>query len=98
MEEKMKIYCAVAGKYGSGDLQVVALAEDGEFVAGHMSSSVAWAKNDIGITSTRKHEHYQKEYPQGFELIWIDDIENDDRWKEAYAKNQAIRDEECVGT
>lgn len=96
VSEQMKIYCAVVGKYGQDDLQVAALAEDGEFVAGHISSSVYWAQNDIGITSTRKHELYQKQYPQGYELVWIDDIEKDARWKEAYAKNQAIPDEECV--
>lgn len=104
---KTKIYCGITGSYGNGcfsDVAVTALAEDGEYLAGHISSNEDWAKNDIGYNlqgvenprgpGASKLKHYAEKYPDGFELIWVDDVHNDERWKAAYEKNQAIPDEE----
>lgn len=50
-----------------------ALAEDGECLANHYSSSVDFAKHDMGLTSTWKHDRYSKHYSEGYELEWIDE-------------------------
>lgn len=71
-----KIYCFINGKIqGIGDLSVVALAEDGEQLAGHVSSSESYAKHDIGINSTWKHDKYKAHYPDGYELVWLTEEE-----------------------
>ncbi len=81
------IYCFLNGKWAGGpDVRVAALSEDGRFLAHHISSSESWAKVDIGISSTSKHDHYTKECPEGFDLVWIDDAGNDDRVLQAYAR------------
>jgi hypothetical protein len=75
---KKKIYCFINGGFGRLGGSVAALAEDGEGIAGHFSSNESWAKHDIGINSTWKHEIYQKKYPEGYELIWIDSNNDSD--------------------
>lgn len=70
-----KIYVFAAYKYGTGDVGLVAVAEDGQQVAGHVSSSVDWGKRDMGLTPSCnwKHDLYAKKYPNGYELEWVDD-------------------------
>jgi hypothetical protein len=68
---KPKIYCFInsaAHEWYVG----VALAEDGDYLAGHISSSKNWSKHDMGITSEWKHDAYAKKYPEGYELEWVD--------------------------
>lgn len=77
------------------DWQVgLALAEDGNVLASHVSSSRAWFRHDMGLTSEWKHEHYRRHYPDGFELVEVE--EGDERKHEgllaAYARNQAKRE------
>jgi hypothetical protein len=83
---KPKIYCFINGGFDDW-LRVAAVSEDGVGLAGHTSSSYFWAKNDIGITSDWKHENYQKHYPNGFELVWLDDpektLQEDETFKQA---------------
>ena len=56
----------------------VAIAEDGKVLAEHMSSSVLLAKADMGFgSSTRKHDLYDTKYPDGYELVWVDDWHSD---------------------
>ena len=70
---------------GVNDSQAcVALAEDGTPLAGHFSSSKEWAQHDMGVAghpvlldrekypSTWKHDLYQKHYPDGYEVEWVD--------------------------
>jgi len=70
---KPKIYCFVHAVIFDSDVSVHALAEDGTFLAAHVSSSEQFAKHDIGLTSERKHDAYRAHYPNGYELEWIDD-------------------------
>jgi hypothetical protein len=62
----------VNGTAWGSDLYVLALAEDGELLASHVSSCEGWAKSDIGATGDRKHENYRAKYPDGFEVVWLD--------------------------
>jgi hypothetical protein len=72
--KKPKIYAFINGIVpGLGDVLPVALAEDGTPLASHCSSSIHWARHDIGVTSDWKHEIYEKHYPNGFDVEWIDE-------------------------
>lgn len=81
------IFCFINGPKDLGDVIVSALAEDGTFLAEHMSSSEWWAKHDIGLTSNWKHEAYKAHYPDGYELEWVDDARTHERLNCAYSKH-----------
>ena len=55
------------------DVLGVAISEDGNVLAQHLSSNEGWAKHDMGITSDWKHEEYSKYYKDGYELVYIND-------------------------
>ena len=69
---------------GSNFVTGEALTEDGEFIAGHISSDVEWTKHDMGITSDWKHKYYSEYYPDGYELEWVDDPANHEGLQAAY--------------
>lgn len=85
------IFCWVNSGRGTDWQVVMAMAEDGTCLASHVSSNEDWAKHDIGITSDWKHEDYRRHYPDGYELVWVDDAKpgNHSGLDAAYAKNQA---------
>lgn len=82
----------VHGSTRGGDVLGCALSEDGTGIAEHLSSSVTFAKHDMGLTSDWKHEYYREHAPDGYELVWIDDAPNDPRWQAALALNRAQRE------
>lgn len=71
-----KIFCFINSENSFG-VQVCALSEDGDSLAGHVSSSESYAKHDIGINSDWKHEKYKERYPEGYELVWVDTSSNE---------------------
>jgi len=91
VDAKPKIYltCFPCHWGGHDDVHGQALAEDGTGLAGHLSSSESWAKHDMGLTSDWKHDTYDEHYPQGYELVWIDNHSTDPRWQAALALNKA---------
>lgn len=93
MSDKPKIYGFVNG--GSpGWYSVEAISEDGVFLAGHVCSHPGFGPHDIGVTSDWKHDTYAKYYPDGFEVVWIEDTKNDERLKAAHAKHVAMSADE----
>jgi len=70
-----------------GWLSMEALAEDGEFLAGHICSDKGFGPHDMGVTSNWKHPEYRKHYPDGFEVVWVDDAMTHVGLNEAYAKH-----------
>jgi hypothetical protein len=66
----------------------MAIAEDGNVLAKHLSSNTHWAKHDIGITSDWKHNYYKAHYPDGYELVWLDDVQT--LPKEVTERNNAL--------
>lgn len=66
-----KIFCFINSVNSLGHIPV-AIAEDGEVLAQHCSSSAGYAKHDIGIGSTIKHDIYKAKYPEGYELVWLE--------------------------
>lgn len=87
-----RIYCWVNAGRGTDMQMVVAMAEDGTGLAGHLSSHEDWAKHDIGVTSDWKHEVYREHYPDGFEVVWVDNfhqrMQTDMRFAQAVALNR----------
>lgn len=84
-----KIYCFINS--GSvGWYSVVGLAEDGHCLSGHLSSDEYWARHDIGITSNWKHEEYKKHYPDGYELVWLDEPMEDEGFRISAELNEKL--------
>lgn len=90
---KTKIYLACFPTTSMGDYIGYALAEDGVACASHLSSSIGWAKHDLGLTSNWKHDTYDLFYPDGYELEWVDDPKNHAGWQAAMVKNRAQADD-----
>lgn len=88
-----KIYCFVNGSNRDW-YPVLAMCEDGHVLGNHLSSSVGYAKHDIGITSDWRglHAEYQKHCPEGYELVWVDedDVKDHEGILAAYALNQEL--------
>lgn len=99
MTDKPKIYLwAAEFQWGHGDrvhtdYLAYAMAEDGTGLCSHLSSTVGWAKHDVGLTSNWKHDLYDKHYPNGYELVWLDDPEKDEGWKKAFELNKQMAKE-----
>ena len=83
----------ISGWGGPHDVVGFALAEDGRGLGSHLSSSVGFAKHDMGLTSDWKHDTYAEAYPDGFELVWVDDPESHDGFQAAFLLNQATAQE-----
>lgn len=62
-------------------VHMVALTEDGDCIAGHLSSHTTWGKHDMGIGSDWKHDIYNTEYGEG-------------NWKLVYADEEVMESEE----
>ena len=84
-----KIYCFINSSSPEW-YSVLAIAENGHCLAGHASSSKYWAAHDIGMTSDWKHELYKEHYPNGYELVWLDDPMEDEGLKLAAELNQML--------
>jgi hypothetical protein len=68
---------------------MLAMAEDGTVLAEHVCSSHGWASHDMGIHPNGwKRELYAAHYPEGFEVLWVEDPRNDTGLQAAYKKNQ----------
>jgi hypothetical protein len=84
----------VHGSRPGGDVLGCALAEDGHVLAEHLSSSVGFAKHDMGLTSDWKHDRYREHAPDGYELEWVDDRKTHAGWQAALALNKLFADPE----
>jgi len=79
-DDKTKIYCFIAGMWGD-NFHVSAAYINGDKLnqlAAHVSSSVDFAKSDIGYTKSgmgdHKHLLYKERFPDGYKLEWVDDM------------------------
>jgi hypothetical protein len=70
-----------------------AVAEDGTGICGHYSSSLHFAKHDMGLTSDWKHDLYAKHYPNGYELEWVDNPDSCPGFLKAFELNMERRDD-----
>ena len=44
----------------------------------------------MGLTSDWKHEGYDAHYPNGYELVWVEDPKNHEGLEQAYQLNQEL--------
>lgn len=74
MTDKPKIYVfcnSCAPQWHSA----LALAEDGTVLAGHVCSDHLWIPHDMGAEgSDWKHDDYDKHYPDGWELVLVESL------------------------
>ena len=89
----MKIFCWINSRFSFG-VVVMAMDEDGRHLASHISSSTMWARHDIGLGSTWKHELYRAAHPDGYVLEWIEEADAADHpgLSAAYELNQRARE------
>lgn len=82
---------AEKGGFSQFDVLGYALAEDGQGLASHMSSSIGFSQHDMGLTSDWKHNLYNAKYPEGYQLVWLDASELDAHkgFQAAYELNKA---------
>lgn len=66
---------AVNGSTPGGDVEGYAIAEDHQLLVGHVSSNETFSKHDLGLTSKWNHDVYAEYYPEGYELVWIEDTQ-----------------------
>ena len=78
----------------NSDVAGYALAEDGTGLASHISSNEDWAKHDMGLTSDLKKEIYEGHYPDGYELEWVSDFDNNAGGNRAMSLNRNSGEEE----
>jgi hypothetical protein len=84
---KIFVFCNQKGCRGQGQWHnMLALAEDGTGLAAHACSSHAWAFHDMGIHPDGwKRDLYAKHYPDGFDVVWVDDPDTHEGFKAACA-------------
>lgn len=86
-----KIFVFVESTHPLFGVNSVAICEDGNVLAGHISSNVSWAKHDMGVVGSEwKHEHYKAHCPDGFSLEWVDDPDSHAGVAEAGKKNKEL--------
>lgn len=89
--KKIYLWCSPGGiRYG--DVIGYAMLEDGRAIASHLSSNEEFSKHDMGYTSRWKHDIYKGYCPEGFQLVWLENPESDEGWKNAFALNQAKKE------
>lgn len=89
-EVKPKIYL-LCEPYDWGehhDVIGMALAQDGTGLCSHLSSNIERSKHDMGLTSNWHHDSYDKHYPDGYELVWVDNPDNDEGFQKAVVLNK----------
>lgn len=72
---KIFVFCNTANceRPGCDWHSMVALAEDGACLAGHICSHHGFAAHDMGIHPDGwKRERYAKHYPDGFDVVWVE--------------------------
>lgn len=84
---KPKIFVFVNGGQ-PGLLDVVAIAEDGCYLAGHACSSEYYIPWDMGFKGTHQHSKYDAHYPNGWELEFVKKPKKHEGLMKAYALNQ----------
>lgn len=95
---KIYVYCLPAPGWRPGDVIGYAVAEDGEGLASHLSSGEGYARHDMGITGTWKHDAYAAKYPDGYDLVWVDDVDACPELLAAIEKNHALKAESEAAT
>jgi len=79
-----KVYLVVIGRSGN-DVIGCALAEDGEPLGSHLSSSEGWLKADL--ESEHHQEAYKEHYPNGYEMEFVSKPKEHEGYQKALKLN-----------
>lgn len=100
MSKKVRIYGFFNSTQRHGDAVGIAISENGNVIASHVSSSESWCKHDLGMDgkSNWKHDVYDEEFPDGweYEFVSLDDIDNHEGLQLALERNKNIQPEETT--
>ena len=96
MTTKIYLWCVpmgtgrgvVNGSTVGGDVMGYAMTEQGVGLASHLSSSEAFSKHDIGLTSDWHHDSYAEACPDGYEVEWVDDLDGHEGFLKALSINR----------
>lgn len=94
--EKHKIYAFPNGG-NPGFIHAVAIADDGNCLAGHCCSHDGFVPHDLGVTSTWKHDTYNAHFGEGnweIEFVPYDQVESHEGLQAAFALNKKLAEEE----
>lgn len=85
----------ISGSSVGGDVMGYAMSDEGIGLASHLSSNSEWSKHDMGISSSWKHNVYSKYYPNGYELVWLEEneLDNNPEWVVAFELNKKMAEE-----
>jgi hypothetical protein len=92
MTPRIFLVCFPAQGWAPTDVLGFAVAEDGTGLCSHLSSSEEWSKHDLGFTSDWRKEIYQRHYPDGYVLEWVDDPDNNPDYQAALVLNQKLNE------
>lgn len=76
---------------------VMAIAEDGNVLAGHLCSHEVYFLHDLGFGSSDwKHDKYNEHYPDGWQLVWVDrdDIDGHEGLQAAFTLGRALQQDQ----
>ena len=75
-----KIYGFFNSTESFGDAEGIAIAEDGEILATHVSSCESWSAHDLGMNGhcIWNHDIYDGKYPEGWECEFVTINDNRD--------------------
>ena len=90
MGTRIYVFCNARDNGRSDWHPIIALAEDGAVVAQHICSQHGYAQHDMGFTSEWKHAEYNAHYPDGWELEWVEDVDNHAGFAAAMERNKAL--------
>ncbi len=91
MKPKIFIFC---NQCDPGWHIATALTEDGCFIAQHCCSDHGFIRHDMGMVGEWKHDNYNRHYPEGWELVYVEDGKNSPEIKAAHARHKAWGTEE----
>jgi hypothetical protein len=71
---------------------IVALAEDGAGLTGHLCSDHGFIGHDMGFVGDWKHDVYNEHYPDGWQLefVEVEDVAGHERLQQAFALNRRM--------
>ena len=87
----------VNGSTRGGDVVGYAMSDEGIGLASHLSSSPEWSKHDMGYQDCDwKHDVYSTYYPNGYELVWLeeDELDSNPEWVIAFELNKKMAEME----
>lgn len=88
-----KIFVTTVYRSKAHDFYGFAMSEDGELLAEEIAEDHTWIKLQLGLDdSITNHQTYKEKYPEGFNLVFVDQYEFDDlkEFREARQKSLHI--------